>query len=514
MRLNSCRFVFSTRLITSSMALLCALPLLGHARLERDINSLRTVIVGGGPSLEYNQVAIESNVRYVQKLLPPKGGRTTLFADGNLNSPTVLTDIDIRKLPESERLLRLLLEDRDALAISPTQYRKPNLVGQLDGATKPSTLRRVFGKLAEEADKDPKMHLFLYFTGHGSSDRQSNENNIFDMWGEEAFTVRDLSKQVARLPANVPITLIMVQCHSGSFANLLFEGGDPKADIVDRDVVGFFATIKERPAAGCTSEVNEAEYRDFTSYFFAALTGQDRLGRRVIGADYNRNGRIGMDEAFCYTLIHDRSIDIPICTSDIFLRRFVPHTDTEVFRAQYSDVLDWATSGQRAALLALAKTLGRESGEDRLAVAYQDMTRGFYRLGANDPGDSTQQQLALRRDYKSARERARQRLFARFPEIEKEMEPRNRMQARRYLEADRENEVWGHLLKTADTLNRLETDSEKREVAESHLIRFVRLGKSIILAHRLREGNNRILKDRFERLVQGEASTLLPPARD
>jgi hypothetical protein len=455
-------------------------------------------------------VAIESNVRYVQKLLPQKGGRTTLFADGNLNSPTVLTDIDLRKLPESERLLRLILEDRDAHSISPTQYRKPNLIGQLDGPTKPNTLRRVFGQLSEEAEKTPNMHLFLYFTGHGSSDRQSNENNVFDMWGEEAFTVRDLSKQVARLPISVPITLIMVQCHSGSFANLLFEGGDPRADIIDRDVVGFFATIKERPAAGCTSEVNEAEYRDFTSYFFAALTGQDRLGRRVTGADYNRDGHIGMDEAFCYTLIHDRSIDVPICTSDIFLRRFVPHTDAEVFRAKYSDVLEWATAGQRTALTALAKMLGRETGEDRLAGAYRDMTRGFYRLGANDPGDTTKQQLALRRDYQSARERARQRLFARFPELEKEMEPRNRMQVRRYLEADHENEVWNSLLKTAETLNRLETEGEKREVAESHLIRFVRLGKSVILAHRLREEGSRILKDRFERLVRSEASTLLP----
>ena len=39
------------------------------------------------------------------------------------------------------------------------------------------------------------------------------------------------------------------------------------------------------------------------------------------GADYNHDGRVGMDEAFAYSLIHDTSIDVPVCTSDIYLRQ-------------------------------------------------------------------------------------------------------------------------------------------------------------------------------------------------
>ena len=54
-------------------------------------------------------------------------------------------------------------------------------------------------------------------------------------------------------------------------------------------------------AAGCTPEINEAEYQDFSSHFFAALTGRDRVGRAVTGADYNQDRRVSMDEAFaCY----------------------------------------------------------------------------------------------------------------------------------------------------------------------------------------------------------------------
>src|SRR5262249_5006469 len=155
--------------------------------------------------------------------------------------------------------------------------------------------------------------VLLYFTGHGSPAPNGNlDNNQFDLWGGH-LAVRDLAARIATLPADVPVTLVMVQCFSGAFGNLVFTGGAPRLAPVPRQLAGFFATTRDRPAAGCTPEVNEAEYHDFTSYFFAALTRQDRVGRPVTGADYNHDGRVGMDEAFAFSLIHDASIDVPVC---------------------------------------------------------------------------------------------------------------------------------------------------------------------------------------------------------
>jgi hypothetical protein len=131
----------------------------------------------------------------------------------------------------------------------------------------------------------------------------------------------------------------MVQCFAGAFGNVLFAGGDPKGDLIDRPVCGFFATTRERMAAGCTAEVNEADYHDFTSYFFAALSGKDRLGRRVAPPDYNKDGKVGMDEAFAYANITEPSIDVPVATSDVFLRRFVRMADREVEETPYAKVL-------------------------------------------------------------------------------------------------------------------------------------------------------------------------------
>src|SRR5579871_3516378 len=96
---------------------------------------LRVLIVGGGPKLEYNQVAIESNVRYLGKLLPTGTVRTTLFADGDVNHATVLYEDDPGKMPVGEQLLNLLLHGSDGDTDNPSHYRKPNLGGRLDGAS-------------------------------------------------------------------------------------------------------------------------------------------------------------------------------------------------------------------------------------------------------------------------------------------------------------------------------------------------------------------------------------------
>ncbi len=384
------------------------LPLATRAHAPGGDLPLRVLIVGGGPNLLNNQVAIESNVRYVGKLLPANTPRTTLFADGDANHATVLYDDDLRAQPIGEQLFNLI--NPNSSDESGLRYRKPNLGAKLDGASRQEDINRVFGQLAQTESADPGGHqLLLYFTGHGSPGRQNYDNNMYDLWeegrnaqpnGRAALTVRDLSHQIARLPNDVPVTLVMVQCFSGAFANLIFDNGDPKGDLAKRDICGFFATVPNRVAAGCTSAVNEAEYRDFTSFFFAALTGRDRTGRAVTGADYNGDGRVGMDEAYCYTLIHDDSIDAPVCTSDVFLRKFVPVTpaqEQELFQTSYRDTRQWASIPQRAALDALSEKL-RLGGNSRLSAAYAQFNATLNQAGQN------RRQMG---DYRAARERFR-----------------------------------------------------------------------------------------------------------
>ncbi|MCW3058918.1 MAG: hypothetical protein JWQ02_739 [Capsulimonas sp.] len=301
--------------------------------------SLRALVLSGGPDLEHNQAAIESNVRYVDRLLPKDTQKRILFTDGDPKSKNVLCEDDQGK----------------------TYYRIPQLP-RLDGANELPRIESEFETLASGPPDEP---VLLYVTGHGSPGAGAFDNNHVDLWNKEQLNVRDLAAQIKTLPEATPVAVVMVQCFSGCFGNLLFEGGDPKAPLVNRDLCGFFASVAERPAAGCTAAVHEADYHDFTGYFFAALSGESRLGQPVTGCDYNHDGRVGMDEAYCYTLIHDDSIDTPVCTSDVFLRRFVPAVGFDFTETSWSDLRAWAAPAQRAALDALSDDL-KLSGETRL----------------------------------------------------------------------------------------------------------------------------------------------------
>lgn len=368
---------------------------------------LRALIVGGGPDLKHNQVAIESNVRYVHRLLPTGTPARILFTDGN---------------PESKNV-QYLGKDNSEL------YRKPQLP-QLDGPANLATVKSELYALAQLEEIASPAPVLLYFTGHGDPDYRSGyANNNYDLWKEESLNVRTLAASIAKFPSNAPITLVMVECFSGAFGNLLFEKGDPKGALADRPICGFFASLDQRIAAGCTPEVNEADYHDFTGYFFAALTGKDRLGRTLTGADYNGDGKIGMNEAFDYALLHDNSIDTPVCTSDVFLRRFVTTPDKEIFATPYSQVRQWGTKGQVAALDGLSTALNL-TGETRLQTSY-------------------------------------------------------------------------------DRAMRMKVDSD--DIGDVRTIRFVRLGKSIVLAHTIRSSSDTDLKSRFEALIKAESANPFKP---
>ncbi|HEY3783106.1 MAG TPA: hypothetical protein VGL56_18670 [Fimbriimonadaceae bacterium] len=370
-------------------------------------SQLHVLIVGGGPDPQNNQVAIESNVRYVARLLPADTSTRILFANGNPKAKNVQWEDDNGK----------------------KNYREPDLP-RLDGPSELYNVKQEISTIADSAQTNPQNPVLLYFTGHGSPNTMSRyQNNQYDLWNDQILSVKDFSSSLAKFPSTTPIAVVMVECFSGSFGNILFQNGDPNGAPTQSNICGFFASVDRRMAAGCTPEIHEKNYKDFTGYFFAALTGMDRMGQPVAGADYNHDGKIGMSEAYCYSLIHDDSIDTPVCTSDVFLRRFVKLPDKEVMATPFSRVVSWATPGQSAALNALSDDL-HLSGEDRLGQAYDKF---------------------------------------------------------------------------------LHSDPQSEELSDVRLIRFVRLAKSVVLAHTMETNPDTALKARFDQLIKAEASDPLKP---
>jgi hypothetical protein len=481
------------------------------------------LIVGGGPDPDNNQAAIESNVRYVSRIVTGKSRITTLFADGNLRRKTVayyhappdrdsaITQNTPRESAIAQHVFNLLLvEDEEG----ESGYRRPRLGTPLHGPSMHKSIDNAFTRLSRNSQTAPAL---LYFTGHGGHNERDEQNNYYNLWGDEELSVRDLSRQIARLPAGVPVTLVMVQCYSGAFGNVLFRDGNPKADLVARDIVGFFASTCDRYAAGCTAEVNEAEYHDFTSYFFAALTGRDRVGRSVTGADTNKDGRVGMDEAFYYTVANDKSIDVPVSTSDVFLRRFAAVPEKEWLQRPYSSVRAWANPAQRAALDILSKR-AKLSGEQRLTQA--KMRTATYSTIWGVPG-RLMQRSAITQSYEEYTKvflAEQAKLVKRWPTLEEGDDDSAKYRAARkaaiaQLERDAKAGKLKALLRAEDEYSEIYYAAETKEVEHAYALRFLRLGESIVLARQLRQKAPQNVRTRFERLVAREAMPLLPGVR-
>jgi hypothetical protein len=274
-------------------------------------------------------------------------------------------------------------------------------------------------------------------------------------------------------------------------------------------------------AAGCTPDINEADYQDFTGYFMGALSGRDRLGNAVNGADYDGDGRVSMDEAFCYALIHDPTIDVPVCTSDAFVRDREPLSDDQVFQTRFTRVRSWATPAQRAALDALAAgekaqpgvSLAADQGSqppdiDLARLCRQITTGGPTARRAAEMRAMWRAQSA----YDSLHETLRSRLLNRWPALKSPDDPgyeRARQEAIEYLS---ESGAIDRLDKASTAVDRAASSMEDEEVALSRRLRLMRLAKTVVLTHLLENHGDRQDRKDLVRILQAEHRSLFPSA--
>ena len=122
----------------------------------------------------------------------------------------------------------------------------------------------------------------------------------------------------------------------------------------------------------------------------------------------------------------------------------------------------------------------------------------------------------LAKSFQDARNEGRRTLFSRWPELRRTSD---REFATAYKEAsaqlgrEADSERWKNLIDLETELDKSVAAGEAAEIADSQNLRFVRLGKSVILAHQLKEGDNKSLKERYARLIESEGRTVLPPTK-
>ncbi len=304
--------------------------------LPTEVNTYFAAVAGGGaPS--YNEVALEKNLLYFQRSL------------GELDFAADSASLFFASGMPGEATVRYLDDDGEE------QFKAPDIPNLEGGAS----LENTYSWFQAVAKAEKPCPSFFYFTGHGAYNRENEDSNWLILWDEVLVSVSEFASWLAPLPADQPFVTMMAQCYSGSFANMIYENGDPEQPVALQTRCGFFATVASRPSVGCTPAVNEADYKDYSSSFFAGLTGRDRIGNPVASADHDQDGKVSYAEAHAFAKVDEETTDWPISTAEAWLQRQVSGADVATIMAiPIDELMAIARPEQRYVIASLSERIG------------------------------------------------------------------------------------------------------------------------------------------------------------
>lgn len=275
------------------------------------------VLVGGGYNLQGSQGQIELNVKWVQGILEAQGLTVdTYFTDGDEAGPDVHYLVDPATNPSPLEALARVFGDWD---LENRRYREHDVANVL-GSTRRENLEPQLRKIIERTrDED----LLLVYNGHGSQSYATPDEVTLNLWDDTIMTARDLHELIE--PRQSPFRFVFTQCYSGGFHRLAYADSAKGSALSDTPRCGFTAESAYRLAEGCSASIDSDDYRDYTTYFFAALSGQERGGDPISrNPDRNEDGQTTLREAHLYTLEEAYSTDLSRSTSEDYLDQWQP----------------------------------------------------------------------------------------------------------------------------------------------------------------------------------------------
>ncbi|XZE19015.1 hypothetical protein SH449x_004325 [Pirellulaceae bacterium SH449] len=284
-----------------------------HPALAKDY----FLVVGGGYSPESNQASLEANFIFFQDILVQlnKGDEPQFYFFSDGDDPSEDLQVTAPK-PNAEHELFKLMRGIHRQETDEVIYRN-HQVPRVEGANTPANVKQCLKRIASEATAGDR--VIIYITAHGGSGPRKTPRNTTVMgWKRSSFSVSDLAGWLQSIPTEVPCISIMAQCYCGGFADSIFADGDEKKSLTERLQIGFFAQQHNLPAAGCRPDIENDE--EFSSYFWGAMIGRSRTGEPFHDADENQDGKVSFAEAYAFTVIKSRTIDIPLRASERLLR--------------------------------------------------------------------------------------------------------------------------------------------------------------------------------------------------
>jgi hypothetical protein len=493
----------SRRLVAVTICAVAAAVLSATAAARGDDYFLT---IGGGATVSNNQMSLERNVLYFQRILAERAvaseRHTVLFSDGT-DSGRDLHQRDPNGIPRVNELLAQLMGDSQSAAYLYRNHEVPGVNG-------PARRSGIFDWFAKQTPQlKPGDRVFVYITGHGGKGKPE-ENGHFYLWNRETMSVQEFSGELDKLPPDVSVVTLMVQCYSGTFANLTFKGGKDADGFSPSNRCGFFATVQTRPAAGCTPDIEEENYQEYSTFFLAALCGHTRTGHRVEPPDYNHDGIVSFDEAHAYAILSADTIDIPVKTSDAFLRKFsrLGKDDDGLLteKTPFDDLVGRASPADRAVLEGLSAQL-KMTEPDRIAEAKR--LAESREKERKDFGEKVNQK---RRQLTGPRTAIQESIRSRWPELRNPYHPRVpeilRADAGAIVKAIESHSQFKSFNAARAEIEKLTDQQSAAEHAWAKLQRFVRIAENVALAANLSKVADEPTQQRFAALVAAESGTL------
>jgi thiol-disulfide isomerase/thioredoxin len=280
-------------------ALGCAPP--GTWRPNSTEPATFALLLNGGGAANINYVSHAYHLAEMHEVLLARGldrrQISVLASDGDLPSP------DLAVGRPATALGSWLLDGTylERPLGHPVRYLNSKIPGV---ALSPATRNELDGWFGDARDNlKPGDALLMFVTDHGEQGKTPEQSRI-TLWQRQSVSAAELGQLVGRLPAGVKVVTVMSQCFSGGFAEMaLHPAGGRRLG----DTCGFFSTTADRKASGCYAESRGTDNEE--GYAFKFIRGLRRSNR--------------LAAAHAETLVTDRSPDVPVRTSDIYLARVV-----------------------------------------------------------------------------------------------------------------------------------------------------------------------------------------------
>ena len=280
------------------------------------------VLIGGGYELQGSQGQIELNVGWVGEILDERGlPTTTFFTDGDTPGPDVHFALPADTPGGALEPIARVFGD---LALERRRYRE-HALPDVAGSTRRDTLEPALAALFERTADTP---LLLVYNGHGSQSPSSPAGVTLNLWDNTTMTARELHALLGRHRGDAPdpFRFVFTQCYSGGFHRLAYADADDGLALADETPrCGFTAESAYRLAEGCSAGIDIGDYRDYTTFFFAALADRERDGTVLDrDPDVDANGAVTLREAHLHALEKAWSTDLSRSTSEDWLEAWQP----------------------------------------------------------------------------------------------------------------------------------------------------------------------------------------------